>query len=87
MDKKTKNCGEYTKKNTWSGDAQGSGNIFVYSPHIFNNFNLRQITLNKHYFKSFVILVGYVTLIWQFAFLTMVHGNIQDIYIMLQTLD
>ena len=61
--------------------------ILVYSPHIFNNFNFRQIILNKHLSKTFVILFGSVILIWQFAFLSMVHGNIQDIYFMLQILD
>ena len=38
-------------------------------------------------FKSLVILFGSVTLIWQFAFISMVHGNIHDIYFMILILD
>ena len=29
-------------------------------------------------------MFGYVTLIWLFAFLSMVHGNIHDIYFMIK---
>ena len=32
-------------------------------------------------------MFGSVTLIWLFEFLSMVHGNIHDIYFMIQILD
>ena len=32
-------------------------------------------------------MFGSVTLIWLFAFLSMVHGKINDIYFMIQILD
>ena len=34
----------------------------------FNNFNYRQINLNKYLSKGFVILFGSVTLIWRLHF-------------------